>query len=121
MLTNDGELARFLELPSSKFQRIYRVRVKGKVSQEKLDMLKDGIKINNITYRKVNTKIIKQMNSNAWLEVSIEEGKNREIRKIMSYFGYSVNKLIRIAYGPFYLGQLKPGELIKVNCKKIGL
>ena len=96
LLTNDGEFARKLELPSSGMSRIYRVRVYGIVKEQDLSLLKNGITIDKIRYGSISTKLEKQKNSNAWITMELKEGKNREIRKIMSFFGYRVNKLIRI-------------------------
>ena len=119
LLTNDGEFARKLELPSSGISRIYRVRVYGIVKEQDLSLLKNGITIDKIRYGSISTKLEKQKNSNAWVTMELKEGKNREIRKIMSFFGYRVNKLIRISYGPFTLKSMKPGDLVEINQKKL--
>ena len=119
LLTNDGEFARKLELPSSGISRIYRVRVYGIVKEQDLSLLKNGITIDKIRYGSISTKLEKQKNSNAWVTMELKEGKNREIRKIMSFFGYRVNKLIRISYGPFTLKSMKPGDLLEINQKKL--
>ena len=119
LLTNDGEFARKLELPSSGMSRIYRVRVYGIVKEQDLSLLKNGITIDKIRYGSISTKLEKQKNSNAWITMELKEGKNREIRKIMSFFGYRVNKLIRISYGPFTLKSMKPGDLVEINQKKL--
>ena len=119
LLTNDGEFARKLELPSSGISRIYRVRVYGIVKEQDLSLLKNGITIDKIRYGSISTKLEKQKNSNAWITMELKEGKNREIRKIMSFFGYRVNKLIRISYGPFTLKSMKPGDLVEINQKKL--
>ena len=119
LLTNDGEFARKLELPSSGMSRIYRVRVYGIVKEQDLSLLKNGITIDKIRYGSISTKLEKQKNSNAWITIELKEGKNREIRKIMSFFGYRVNKLIRISYGPFTLKSMKPGDLVEINQKKL--
>ena len=119
LLTNDGEFARKLELPSSGMSRIYRVRVYGIVKEQDLSLLKNGITIDKIRYGSISTKLEKQKNSNAWVTMELKEGKNREIRKIMSFFGYRVNKLIRISYGPFTLKSMKPGDLVEINQKKL--
>ena len=119
LLTNDGECARKLELPSSGMSRIYRVRVYGIVKEQDLSLLKNGITIDKIRYGSISTKLEKQKNSNAWITIELKEGKNREIRKIMSFFGYRVNKLIRISYGPFTLKSMKPGDLVEINQKKL--
>ena len=119
LLTNNGELARKLELPNNGYVRTYRVRVHGLVSETKLLSLEKGICINKIRYKSITAKLDRQQKTNAWITISFKEGKNREIRKIMDYFGYSVNRLIRISYGPFNLDALKAGELIEVNQNKI--
>ena len=119
LLTNDGKLARKFELPSNAMPRIYRVRVHGIVKKQHLMSLYDGITIDGIKYRSISAKVEKQTTSNAWITMKLIEGKNREIRKIMSYFGYRVNKLIRTSFGPFSIKSMKPGDLIEVNQKKI--
>ena len=94
LLTNDGGLARYLELPSTGWTRKYRVRVFGKVDETMLTDLKNGITIGGIRYRSLLVRLDKQMKSNAWLTISIKEGKNREIRRVMEFLGYSVSRLI---------------------------
>ncbi len=119
LLTNDGILARKFELPINSISRIYRVRVRGSVKKSDLTSLKDGITINGINYKKISAKLDRQLSSNAWITFELQEGKNREIRKIMSFYGYIVNKLIRISYGPFSLNSMKPGDLIEVSQKEL--
>ncbi|MGY9003044.1 MAG: pseudouridine synthase [Rhodospirillales bacterium] len=106
LLTNDGELARKLELPSTGWARRYRVRVHGHVNEERLLKLKDGVTVEGITYGSIVARLDRQQGDNAWMTVSIHEGKNREIRKIMEHLNLTVNRLIRISYGPFQLGNL---------------
>ena len=115
LLTNDGGLARHLELPSTGWTRKYRVRVRGLVDDNKLTDLADGVTINGIHYGQVMARLDNQMPSNAWLTVAIKEGKNREIRHIMEYLGYPVSRLLRLSYGPFSLGNLKDGEVREVK------
>jgi len=115
LLTNNGDLARFFELPKNKIQREYLVKVRGLVHNNKLELLKDGIKINGISYKGIKCKLIKNLSSNSWIKMQLIEGKNREIRKICSYFGWEVSKLIRQRYGKFNLGNLKPGVLKEVK------
>ena len=115
LLTNDGGLARHLELPSTGWTRKYRVRVRGLVNPIKLDNLSSGVTIDNIHYGEVLARLDNQMPSNAWLTVAIKEGKNREIRHIMEYLGYPVSRLIRLSYGPFSLGNLEDGEVREVK------
>ena len=115
LLTNDGDLARKLELPSTGWLRKYRVRVHGYVIKKDLELLKNGITVDGIRYGKIDAKLDKQQGSNAWLTLGIREGKNREIRKVMSHLGYNVNRLIRISFGPFNLKKLPSGELEQVK------
>ena len=119
LLTNNGELARKLELPKNGFIRKYKVRIYGQIDQKKLSILKKGIEIDGVQYKSILAKLENQQKSNAWISMTLKEGKNREIRKIMTHFGYSVNRLIRISYGPFNLNSLKPGSLIEIEPKKI--
>ena len=119
LLTNDGELARKLEFPSNGYIRTYKVRVHGNVDVKKISSLKEGIEINGIKYKSIDAKLDKKQNTNAWLKLSIKEGKNREIRKIMEHFGYTVNRLIRISYGPFNLCNLKAGDLKEINQRNL--
>ena len=117
LLTNDGDLARKLELPATGWTRRYRVRVYGRVDQDRLDPLKRGVTIEGIGYDAITATIDKQQGSNAWLTVSLREGKNREIRRVMEHLGWPVSRLIRLAYGPFQLGKLKAGEVDPVPHK----
>lgn len=111
LLTNDGELARHLELPSTGWVRQYRVRLHGKVDPQKLLPLEKGVTIEGIHYGSVKATLDRQQGDNAWLTVSLTEGKNRELRRIFEWLGWPVNRLIRLSYGPFHLGALKPGEV----------
>ena len=115
LLTNDGDLARHLELPSTGWSRKYRVRVQGHVSEEQLAGLAKGVTIDGITYGQIVAKLDRQMNSNAWLTMSIREGKNREIRRIMEHLGHQVSRLIRVSYGPFQLGDLGDSEVEEIR------
>ena len=117
LLTNDGNLARKLELPSTGWLRKYRVRVHGYVIKKDLELLKNGITLDGIRYGKIDAKIDKQQGSNAWLTLGIREGKNREVRKVMSHFGYKVNRLIRVSFGPFQIKNLTSGEIKEVKNK----
>ncbi len=114
LLTNDGELARRLELPSTGWVRRYRVRVHGEPSPETLAGLEKGLEIDGVAYGPIKAVLDRKQGSNAWLTVSLKEGKNREIRRVMDYLGWTVTRLIRIAYGPFQLGLLTPGEVDEV-------
>ncbi len=115
LLTNDGGLARHLELPSTGWTRKYRVRIYGRVDEKQLEELKDGTTIDGIHYGSLLARLDKQMTSNAWLTISIKEGKNREIRRVMEYLGYSVSRLIRTSYGPFQLGNMEEDDLKEVK------
>jgi 23S rRNA pseudouridine2605 synthase len=109
LLTNDGALARHLELPATGWLRRYRVRAHGRVSQAELDRLKDGVEIEGVRYGPIEASLDTVQGGNAWLTMGLREGKNREARKILASLGLEVNRLIRISYGPFQLLDLKPG------------
>ena len=117
LLTNDGDLARKLELPSTGWLRKYRVRVHGYVIKKDLELLKNGVTIDGIRYGKIDAKLDKQQGSNAWLTLGIREGKNREVRIVMKYLGYNVNRLIRVSFGPFQIKNLVSGEIQEVKNK----
>lgn len=126
LLTNNGELSRYMELPETGFLRKYRVRAYGSITQAQLDTLKNGLEIfdkdteTKITYREIEAKIEKaQTGRNIWLGFTLKEGKNREIRKVCEHMGIKVNRLIRTAYGPFELGDLAPGKVKEVPYKFI--
>ena len=110
LLTNDGELARHLELPATGWLRRYRVRAKGRVTQQDLDKLKDGVEIEGVRYGPVEAQIDTVQGANMWITIGIREGKNREVRKVLSNLGLDVNRLIRISFGPFQLLDLEPGD-----------
>lgn len=114
LLTNDGELARHLELPATGWTRRYRVRVHGEVDEKALARLASGITIEGVQYGPVEAVLDRKQGSNAWLSVSLKEGKNREIRKLMESLGLGVTRLIRLAYGPFQLGKLDRGAVEEV-------
>jgi len=115
LLTNDGGLARHLELPSTGWSRKYRVRVQGHVDPEALAALAGGITIDGIRYGEIDARLDRQMASNAWLSIAIREGKNREVRRIMEHLGHQVSRLIRVSYGPFQLGDLEHGAVEQVK------
>ena len=117
LLTNDGDLARKLELPATGWLRKYRVRVHGYVIPKDLEPLKNGITIDGIKYGRIDAALDRQQGSNAWLTLSFREGKNREVRKVMNHLGYNVNRLIRVSFGPFNLKNLPSGELEEVKNK----
>jgi 23S rRNA pseudouridine2605 synthase len=114
LLTTDGEVARKFELPSSNFERVYRVRVFGRVPINELRDLKRGIKIDGIHYASIKVEIEK-LATNSWLQITLQEGKNREIRKVLSHFGLEVNRLIRVQYGNYKLDKMQPGEIKEVK------
>lgn len=119
LLTNDGELARHLELPATGWTRRYRVRVHGLVDPGKLARLGEGITVDGVAYGPVKAALDRQKGENAWLTMALKEGKNREVRRLCEHFGWRVGRLIRIAYGPFQLGELAPGAVDEVPRKSL--
>ncbi|MEZ5754027.1 MAG: pseudouridine synthase [Paracoccaceae bacterium] len=115
LLTNDGELKRRLELPSTGWLRKYRVRVKGNPTDPDLEPLRKGITVEGETFQPMQVMLDRHQGANAWLTVGLREGKNREIRRAMAAIGLTVNRLIRTSYGPFRLNELKPGEVEEVR------
>jgi 23S rRNA pseudouridine2605 synthase len=116
LLTNDGALARRLELPSNGWLRRYRARAFGRVEQEELDTLKDGITVDGVRYGPIEARL-ERGGANSWITLSLTEGKNREVRRVLEALGLKVNRLIRIAYGPFQLGTLAPGVVEEIPRK----
>ncbi|MCC7271730.1 MAG: rRNA pseudouridine synthase [Alphaproteobacteria bacterium] len=114
LLTNDGALARRLELPSTGWTRRYRVRINGHVDPERLASLEKGVTVDGVAYGEIRATLDRQQGDNAWLTVSLKEGKNREIRRVMEHLGYRTSRLIRVAYGPFQLGDLERGAAAEV-------
>lgn len=117
LLTNDGELARKLELPATGWLRRYRVRVFGRVDEQALEKLKNGIVIDGIHYDSIDAKLDRQQGNNNWLTFALREGKNREIKVICEHLGLKVNRLIRLSFGPFQLGDLNPGKVEEISGK----
>jgi 23S rRNA pseudouridine2605 synthase len=117
LLTNDGELSRQLELPATGWLRRYRVRVHGGVAPEKLKRLADGMKVDGIQFGPIEAAVDSVQRANTWLSVSLKEGKNREIRRVMDALLLPVTRLIRVAYGPFQLGLLPRGGVEEINGK----
>ncbi len=117
LLTNDGELKRKLELPSTGWVRKYRVRVKGNPTDESIDPLRQGVTVDGERFQPMQISIDKQQGANAWLTIALREGKNREIRRAVETVGLTVNRLIRVSYGPFQLKTLKSGEVEEVRGK----
>jgi 23S rRNA pseudouridine2605 synthase len=114
LLTNDGGLARALELPSRGWTRRYRVRVHGSVEAPRLKSLEKGLTLDGISYGPIRAELERAQGSNAWLTMALQEGKNREIRRVLAYLGLDVTRLIRIAYGPFQLGHLPRGNVEEI-------
>ena len=119
LLTNDGGLARALELPATGWLRRYRVRAYGSITQDKLDALKDGIEIDGIQYGAIEARLERDSGSNVWLTFAMREGKNREIRNVLGHLGLKVNRLIRVSYGPFQLGELPDGAVEEVKTRTL--
>lgn len=117
LLTNDGELSRFLELPTTGWVRRYRVRAHGRVTEDRLANLANGITVDGVRYGPISAEIERQQGANVWLTMGLREGKNREIRRVMEHLGLSVNRLIRTSYGPFHLGALAVGGVDEVKPK----
>jgi len=117
LLTNDGGLARVLELPATGWLRRYRVRAHGTVSEAALASLRDGVAIDGILYGAVEATIDKVQGSNVWLTLGLREGKNREVKKLLAHIGLDTNRLIRISYGPFQIGDIEPGEVREIRGK----
>ena len=119
LLTNNGELTRYLELPSTGWTRKYRVRAFGDMTQAKIDALKKGVTVNGVSYGSIEAKMESERGDNVWIEMVLTEGKNREIRKVLEFLGLTVNRLIRTSYGPFHLGNLEEGAAEEVTKKAI--
>lgn len=119
LLTNDGGLARVLELPATGWLRRYRVRVHGKVDEKALADLKDGIAVDGVFYGGVEAFLDRQQGTNAWLTIGLREGKNREVKNILGALGLDVTRLIRVSYGPFQLGELEEGAVQELKGKML--
>ena len=117
LLTNSGKISRYFELPSNNFSRVYEVKAYGKFTQKTLDKIRSGAVIEGIEYRKCQIEVIKSNLMNHWFEVTIHEGKNREIRKLFEFIGMQVSRLIRISYGKYELGVMKPGDIEELDFK----
>jgi 23S rRNA pseudouridine2605 synthase len=115
LLTNDGELKRKLELPKTGVVRTYRARAFGPVTQEQLEELAEGVTIEGMHYGSINANLERRTGRNCWIEMSLTEGKNREVRRVLAHLGLQVSRLIRTAYGPFELAGLNPGEVEEVR------
>jgi 23S rRNA pseudouridine2605 synthase len=117
LLTNDGALARLLELPTTGWLRRYRVRAHGAISQERLNTLRRGVSIDGIHYGPIEAILDRVQGSNVWLTLGIREGKNREVRNVLGDLGLKVTRLIRVSFGPFQLGELREGEVEEVRTR----
>jgi len=119
LLTNDGELARALELPATGLERRYRARAYGRIQQTDLDRLRDGITYEGVTYKSIIARLERQTGTNAWIDLTLTEGKNREVRRALESIGMKVNRLIRTHYGPMELGDLALGEVAEVPARQL--
>lgn len=119
IITNSGDITRKLELPQNEFSRKYRVRVYGYCDEKKIEELSKGKIINGIKYKPFTYKIFDKNKKNFWIELCLHEGKNREIRELMRSINLQVNKLVRVEFGPFKLGDLKPGDIKLAEKKEI--
>ncbi len=119
LLTNDGGLARALELPATAWLRRYRVRALGRVTQEALDGLRNGVTVEGVRYGPIEATLDREQGANVWLTFAIREGKNREVRKVLEQLGLKVNRLIRVAFGPFELGKLDDGAVEEVETEEL--
>ena len=115
LLTNDGGLARHMELPATGWVRRYRVRAKGRLTAADLENLKAGLEVDGVHYGPIEATVDTVQSANMWLTIAIREGKNREVRKILEHLGLTVNRLIRISFGPFQLLDLAPGSVEQVK------
>ncbi|MBB3951972.1 pseudouridine synthase [Aureimonas jatrophae] len=115
LLTNDGGLARVLELPSTGWLRRYRVRAYGEIMQERLDELRQGIAVEGVFYGAIEASLDRTQGHNVWLTLGLREGKNREVKRVLQHLGLEVNRLIRLSFGPFQLGELEEGAVQEIN------
>jgi 23S rRNA pseudouridine2605 synthase len=119
LLTNDGGLARTLELPATGWLRRYRVRAHGRVTQEALDRLRDGIAVDRVRYGPIDATLDREQGANLWLTFAMREGKNREVKNVLGHLGLAVNRLIRTSFGPFQLGDLPEGAIEEVRTRTL--
>ncbi len=119
LLTNDGELKRQMELPRTGVVRSYRARAFGDVTQADLERLAEGVTIEGIRYGSIDANLERRTGRNAWIELSLTEGKNREVRRVLAYLGLQVSRLIRTSYGPFTLEGLGPGDIAEVQREEL--
>lgn len=119
LLTNDGGLARTLELPATGWTRRYRVRANGTITQLRLDRLRHGIEIDGVTYGPIEARLDREQGANVWLTFAMREGKNREVKNVLGHLGLAVNRLIRVSFGPFQLGDLPEGAVDEVRTRHL--
>lgn len=119
LLTNDGELKRQLELPRTGVVRTYRARAFGRVSQDELEDLAEGVTIEGVRYGSINANLERRTGSNCWIEMSLTEGKNREVRRVLEHLGLKVSRLIRTAYGPFTIEAMEPGDADEIDTSEL--
>ncbi len=119
LLTNDGGLARVLELPATGWLRRYRVRAHGRIQQGRLDELRHGITIDGVRYGPIDAQLEREQGANVWLLFAMREGKNREVKNVLGHLGLAVNRLIRVSFGPFQLGDLPEGEVTEVRTRHL--
>ncbi len=119
LLTNDGELKRELELPKTGVVRTYRARAFGSVTQMQLERLAEGITIEGVHYGSINANLERRTGRNCWIEMSLAEGKNREVRRVLAHLGLQVSRLIRTAYGPFTLSGLEAGDVDEIGSAEL--
>ncbi len=115
LLTNDGEMKRAMELPSSGVPRTYRARAFGDVSQAQLDELVEGVEVDGVRYGRIEANLERGSGRNRWIELTLREGKNREVRRVLEHLGLEVNRLLRIGYGPFHIGDLPRGQVAEIK------
>lgn len=115
LMTNDGELKRAMELPSSGIPRTYRARAFGDVTQAQLDELMEGVTIEGVRYGRIEADLERSSGRNRWIELTLTEGKNREVRRVLEHLGLKVSRLLRTAYGPFQLADLPRGQAIEIR------
>lgn len=119
LLTNDGELARYLELPTTGIERRYRVRAHGRVSEERLASLAKGLYWKGVKYAPIAATLESKQGANVWISITLKEGKNREVRNVMEAINLIVNRLIRVSYGPFHLGAMPKGAVLEFRGKAL--
>ena len=115
LLTNDGELKRQMELPATRVPRTYRARAFGDITQDQLESLIEGIEIDGVRYGRIDANMERRTGRNQWIELTLTEGKNREVRRVLEHFGLEVSRLMRTAYGPFALGDLPRGQAVEIR------